>query len=266
MTETLKISVTTNGRTAEFKMTFDPTFPPDHNMRLCLERDKACEPEIVHLMARIIKPGDVVVDGGANVGYFTCLMSQWVGKSGLVYAVEPTPTNIAKLEHNLANNASRNVRVVKTALAGKVEERELHMGFDTGENSLTAHALSVGHMKLVTTTIDAVLDGQAPALIKLDIEGFEHHALQGAAVALAHDPYVVCELNDAALCRAGSSRQSLRDYMEDNGFKTWLLHADGTLPRFIPPNTEIISEKQNLMGLFATTEMVGKAWPEVQLG
>src|SRR6185312_16967062 len=113
MSENFKVSIKTEARTADFVLTFDPAYAPDRNMRLTIERDGACEPEVIHVMTRVLNDGDVAIDGGANVGFFSCLMSRLVGPSGFVFAVEPTPFNHDKIETNLANNQMRNVVVFK---------------------------------------------------------------------------------------------------------------------------------------------------------
>lgn len=266
MTENLKISIKTPQRSVDWIMTFDMNFMPDRNMRLVIERDGACEPEVVHLMTRVLREGDIAVDGGANVGFFTCLMSRLVGDTGLVYAVEPTPINQKKIEHNLANNKMANVKLVKAALGQEVGMTVLHMASDTGSNSIMPHADGIGSMAVTLTTLDHMPIGGEPRLIKLDIEGAEELALRGAVslVVGPQHPYVACELNAEALARFGSTRFGLRHLADSYGYGTWLLHTDGSLPRFVPPGTEIKSEKQNLMVLFATPSMVAEAWQEVE--
>lgn len=273
MIENLQVTVTANDRTASFILTFDSEFESDRDMRTVINRDGACEPEIVHLMHRVLQPDDVVVDGGANVGFFTCLMSQLVGKSGLVYAVEPAPANIRKLEHNLANNKVSNVRVVKSPLYSSHAEVTLHLAQHTGFNSLEASEHTVGRMKTVATTIDAMLDGQVPKLIKLDIEGAELHALMGATVSKRRTfsgtdwqcPYIVVEVNQEALKRFGHDRKTIRKFLEESGYEMWILQIDGRFPLMVPRQTELVSDRMNQMVLFSTPEHVAKAWPKLEM-
>lgn len=266
-TENLKISIKTEARSVEFVMTFDSEFMPDRHMRLLLERDGHIEPEVVHLMTRVVREGDTVIDGGANVGYFTNLLSQLVGPKGLVFAVEPTPVNIWKLERNLANNATKNVRVVKSPLYSNVEELEFFLTPDSGLNSITRIPEGLGSMRTVATTIDDILMDEKPRLIKLDVEGAEGFALQGADTALGSGcPYVVCEMNEEALKRSNWDRDRIRDFMRASGYEMFVLHPQGILPTLIPRNTRLVSKIQNLMVLFSTAENVGLAWPEAQLG
>ncbi len=265
MIENLEVSVTANDRTAKFILTFDPTFQSDNDMRTTINRDGACEPEVTHLLHRVLQTGDVVVDGGANVGFFTCLMSQLVGKSGLVFAVEPSPVNIRKLEHNLANNKTTNVRVVKSPLYSSHKDVTFYLAPHSGYNSLEPSGETVGRLRTVTTTIDAVLDGQVPKLIKLDIEGAEQAALEGAWITLPKCPYVVTEMNEEALRRFGTSRTALRRFMAGHAYETFILQSDGRFPLQVPHQTELVSKRENLMVLFSTPEHVAKAWPTLEM-
>lgn len=264
MTENLKVTLTASNRTAEFIVTIDPTFEADRNMAICLRRDGGCEPEIVHVMSRVLREGDVAIDGGANVGFFTLVMSRFVGPTGLVFAVEPTPANVKKLEHNLANNATKNVRVVKAPLYSNIQELTLHMGHDSGSNSVTRHPDAVGNMKMVSTTIDSILE-TAPRLIKLDIEGAEGRALLGARLALDAKPYVLVELNDPALRRADWSVEMVREQMLKQHYEMFAIWGDGNLPMWVPPKTEFKCKRLNTMVLFSTFDKIAEAWPEVEV-
>lgn len=266
MTENLKVTLTASNRTAEFVVTIDPTFEADRNMAICLRRDAACEPEIVHVMARVLREGDVAIDGGANVGFFTLVMSQFVGKTGLVFAVEPTPMNIKKLENNLANNGIKNVRVVKAPLYSNIQELTLHMCHDSGSNSLTRAPEAVGNMKVVSTTIDSIVPTDTDVrLIKLDVEGAENKALLGAGNTLRQDPFVLCELNEPALARSGTSVEMLRAHMQEWRYEMFAIWGDGNMPMWIPPKTEFKCKRLNTMVLFATFDRIAEAWPEVEV-
>ena len=141
----------------------------------------------------------------------------------------------------------------------------LYLSSHSGFNSLEPCGESIGRMKTVTTTIDAILDGDVPKLIKLDVEGAEGRALEGAFITLPKCPYVVAELNEAALQRFGSSRAAVRQLMAGHGYDTFVLNKDGALPHLVPQATELVCDRQNLMVLFSTQAKVAEAWPTVEL-
>ncbi|MBP9940768.1 MAG: FkbM family methyltransferase, partial [Comamonas sp.] len=67
------------------------------------------EPEVLHALRQYIQPGSVVLDIGANVGYFTAHISKLVGSAGRVHAFEPEPRNFSLLSSNVAANHLQNV-------------------------------------------------------------------------------------------------------------------------------------------------------------
>ena len=83
------------------------------------------EPAISKYMREAIRPGAVVADIGANIGYYTLLMSRAVGPAGRVYAAEPSPEIRARLEDSLARNAIANVTVIPFGISDRSERRSL---------------------------------------------------------------------------------------------------------------------------------------------
>src|ERR1700722_2471622 len=89
-------------RLISFKMDLDMGFPAD---RWIINADMhriAYEPDVSNFLFRVLKEGDIAIDVGANVGYFTCLMAAIVGPTGKVYSFEPGLNNLPKLDKNLA--------------------------------------------------------------------------------------------------------------------------------------------------------------------
>ena len=70
-----------------------------------------------------IKKGDVVIDCGANIGYYSLLFSKLVGDSGKVFAFEPDPTNFSLLQKNLKENNIKNVIALNLAVSDKNEKK-----------------------------------------------------------------------------------------------------------------------------------------------
>jgi FkbM family methyltransferase len=77
------------------------------------------EPPETDWFLRIVKPGDTIVDAGANIGYYTVIGSRLVGDKGKVYAFEPDPTNFALLEKNVRLNGLTNVVPEQKALSNR---------------------------------------------------------------------------------------------------------------------------------------------------
>src|SRR5215831_19717323 len=98
-----------NGRQFSFKMTFDPNNACDKDLVASFNVHGICEPEVVCAMEKIVHPGDTVIDGGANIGFFTVYLSHLVGPTGKVFSIEPGQNNLWKLEENIRLNKLTNV-------------------------------------------------------------------------------------------------------------------------------------------------------------
>ncbi len=258
------IGLTIGERRIAFKMDLEGDNICDLSTVYCLNHQGACEPEVCHLMARAIRPGDTVADIGANVGWFTMFMSQLVGPTGAVTAFEPCPQNVEKLKANLKLN-SMEPRIVTAPLWSSVADVTLWMSNDGGLASLGRSPGALGRLQQRSTTLAAEYD-TLPRFIKIDAEGSEYRILMGAKhLNPAVTRYVVCELNEEALGRMGSSSKLVREYMAKRGYDMFLLSVDGHLPALVPSGTELRTTASNLNVLFSTVYWVAEAWPVIEV-
>ncbi len=130
------------------------------------------------------RPGSVVVDAGANVGLFTLKASEWVGESGQVIAIEPLGHNCQILRRNLARNSVHNVTVVQKAISDS-------------SNKIKLNGAPVSSVTL--DDLQEELGIGFPEAIKIDIEGFELRALQGARETIAHAKKLAFETHSKTL-------------------------------------------------------------------
>ena len=263
MTNTIHVDMTIAGRRIEFYMHYDPSFVQDANMAACLRLNGCCEPEVVHLFRRVLRPGDFAIDGGTSVGFMTMVMSRLVGDQGHVEAFEPSTINFKKVRANVELNKVENVTVVNRALWSEEMSLTLYQGIDSGFSSLTPFSESLSHIPVNGLTLDKWCGSydQAPRLLKLDIEGAELHALIGAGDMLTRGiGFVVCEMNLPALERFGTSQMDLRDYMAGKGYSTFMLQENGDRPTLVDREQIIVPGRANLNVLFSTVERVHAAW------
>jgi FkbM family methyltransferase len=267
MAETLHVDMTIANKRILFDLTFDPNFVADVNTRDFLNHNGACEPEVVHLMRRVLREGDLAIDGGANIGFMTMIMSRLVGEKGRVEAFEPSTINYKKLMANLTLNSAENVFVVNSPLWS--ENRvlvSLHQGVDSGSSSLMSFNGALNTLPCRSLTLDSWFEmyDQTPRFLKLDIEGAEWHALIGAQVLLERGiDFISCELNQEALDRFGTTQMDLRDFMREQGYDTFLLHEDGSRPLFVGYDQEIIGLPANGNILFSKEALVREVWEQV---
>lgn len=242
-------------------------FVSDANLGWILERGLP-EPEVLNAMVQIIKPGDTVIDAGANIGFFSVIMSKLVGSTGHVIAVEPDRRNLAKLRKNLDINNCHNALITGSPLTAKPGERKFYLHGENGTSTLYDGLQNNGGLvevqTLKTTTLTEIIGKQRPKLIKLDVEGAELEAMRGCGVKI---PFVICEANEEALSRAGASVHDLRFHMENVvGYNTFLLSENGSMPAMLSSAfvQKLVTTRPNTNIMFARFEEVIRAWPEVK--
>src|SRR4051812_22615383 len=150
------------------------------------------EPKVVAALRRVVRPGHVCADLGANVGYFSLLMAQLAGHEGRVVAFEPRDDMAAYFERNLAINDDARLRVELRRAAvsdGASATAELHSGAPGSEmRSTTLGAFAEREaaagrrvISVPAVALDACFGpGEPLDVVKMDIEGAEGVALAGA--------------------------------------------------------------------------------------
>jgi FkbM family methyltransferase len=136
------------------------------------------EPEMQRLFVKVVKPGGVFYDIGANVGFYSLLASQLVG-TGKVFAFEPSPENIRYMRRHLDINRCDNVEILDLAIC----DREGYAYFAEDRTGSMGRLEGRGELQVRTSTLDALLRAQnipPPDYLKMDIEGAEFQALRGA--------------------------------------------------------------------------------------
>lgn len=139
------------------------------------------EPETTEYMKQNIKSGDVVVDVGANVGYFTLIMAKLVGPNGTVYAFEPNEELCAILRWNVLSNGYRDrVNIFPYAVTDFIGKAKFFLNLGHGQSSLQPRKGTTSIVEAQTTTLDAILPfGNDIRLVKIDVEGGEVGVLRG---------------------------------------------------------------------------------------
>ncbi|HEX4311210.1 MAG TPA: FkbM family methyltransferase [Acidobacteriaceae bacterium] len=172
---------------------------------------------VLHVMT----PQDLFVDVGANVGSYTVLACAVSGARG--YCFEPVPATYRRLLDNLAiNNLASRVKAMNIGLAS--EDGELNF---TDSENCTNHVIVAGEsransIRVPVHSLDSILGGESPSLIKIDVEGFEQAVLDGAEAVLANPLLhsVLMEFNGSGN-RYGFDEESILRKMENYGFSTY---------------------------------------------
>lgn len=174
-------------------------------------------------LLHFLRPNDLFCDVGANVGEYTVLASAAVGARSMSF--EPVRSTYAELLKNVAINQ----------IAARVDARCMAVGSAAGRLTLTGDqdtqnhvvasndgALPAGTVTVATDTLDNVLAGSVPQLLKVDVEGWEHEVFAGAAAVL-HDPNlfaIIVELNQSGK-RYGFDDDVIHQTLLDQDFATY---------------------------------------------
>jgi FkbM family methyltransferase len=162
---------------------------------------KTDEPEFGQL-EQWIRPGDTVIDVGANVGHYTVRLARIVGSTGRVIAFEPVPHTFAMLVENLESAALGHVTFVNAAAT----REPARLKFDVpqwewgGLNYYQSRVSDAGTTEVVGLPVDAVLPPGKVTFVKVDVEGHELACLHGCRRLLERDhPMLMVEGDETAV-------------------------------------------------------------------
>ena len=145
------------------------------------------------LFESLVEPGAIIVDIGANIGYYTLLAARRAGNSGLVYAFEPEPGNYGLLIKNIRMNSYQNVVAIQKALSNSAGTTQLFTDtINFGNPSFAERNVlkSGGSVNVETIDLDGFLAGQrclSVDLLKVDAQGAEGLIFDGATRVLEQD-------------------------------------------------------------------------------
>jgi len=180
------------------------------------------EPIETALSQALIRPGDRVLDIGANMGYYTALFANWVGPSGIVNAIEPDPDNFALLDANTQDfQKTERVRLHALALSEAAGTAKLFRSKDNvGMHRLYDSICCDGSSMEVTVCRGDDLALAPLDFIKIDIEGYEAFALRGLSNTLDDSPNVkiLCEFSPLSMMEAGVQPIKWLEWIADHGF------------------------------------------------
>jgi FkbM family methyltransferase len=194
------------------------------------------ESELTSIVSGLVKPGDVCVDVGANFGWYTTLLAKLVAPGGRVIAVEPSSRVASVLRSNVTlNNFDQSVQVVNAAAGGSAGSVSLSTESDT-ESALAFVTTDGSGESVSMVTIDSLVDGAEPSLVKIDVEGYEAHVLAGMVGLLTgpNPPMILVEMNAEALERAGSSRDEILHLLNSNKFRLFNTDRHGLHETTVP--------------------------------
>ena len=186
------------------------------------------EPQETQIAARILRAGMMVVDVGANWGYFSLAAAHWVGHAGRVISFEPEPRLFAILQANVARNALGQVSLRRLAVAAAAGRVTLDPFDEHAGNWGVSQIGGTGTFACEAVPLDDQLDAERAAtvdLLKIDVEGSEDDVLKGMARGLASHRYryILLECHPDSLQMRGSSVRACVDLLLAAGYRAWAI-------------------------------------------
>lgn len=181
-------------------------------------------------LRRTLSLGDVAVDVGANIGIYTQLLSRWVGPTGLVHSFEPSPENFGRLQ--FATRKLANVRLSQSAVGESSRRTALYVSdkLNVDHRVYPPEGDSRPTVPIEMIALDDYFKtGERVDLIKMDIQGYELHALRGASRVLADNPTIklLFEFWPYGLKQAGSNWAELIGVLKENGKLVQQVSSEG---------------------------------------
>lgn len=178
------------------------------------------------LFRDLIKEGMVILDIGANIGYYSLIAAKLAGDKGVVYAFEPAPDNFAFLVKNIEVNGLSNVVPVQKAVSNKAGTDRLFLSSDPAWHGMYKHNQGESIEVQVTSVDEFTENISCPInLIKIDVEGLEMRVLEGMMETIKRNPAlkIITEFSPDALQKSGSSPVGFLEKLADLGFTVHII-------------------------------------------
>jgi len=182
------------------------------------------EPLETEIVKKEVKKGDVALDIGANIGYYTLILARLVGDDGKVFAYEPDPSNFALLKKNVEANGYKNVVLVQKAVSNKTGPARLYLSpetpadhriFDSGDGRQSV-AIETVRLDDYFKNYNGKID-----FIKMDAQGSEGGIIQGMPNLFKknHNVKIAMEFSPGALQKSGTAPEDCLNLLTGLGFK-----------------------------------------------
>ena len=232
----------------------------DKKDSLRLSIKKTHEPFETALFNKEVRPGDIVLDIGAHIGYFTLRFAKKVGNTGKVFAFEPDPESFAILKKNVELNGYKNVILVNKAVSDRNARLKLYLSeYSTSDNRLYESEDTRNSVEVDTIRMDDYFTNkqQKVDFIKMDIQGSEANALRGMPDILKNNKLKLStEFWPIGLKQCGSDAEEYLNVLVSYGFKLYKIDKENKIDLLNIP--EILTTYTLKKGNFTTIYCVKK--------
>lgn len=229
--------------------------PRDENGRHVLIHGFDPRERLTRHFIRLLRPGDCVLDVGANMGYYTLTAANLVGPEGCVHAFEPAPAVLPWLRANVSLNPKATIRIHPVAVTDHRGEQAFYSAAPTctGYSSLRDLGSAASAVNSVECLdLDSLMPSLSPVrLVKIDVEGAELGVLRGASRLFHRDhPFIITEMDDTFLRQCGDSAAEMCAHLRAAGYDLHQIVEKGRLR----PVEDIPTQRCNLLASPRTPE------------
>jgi FkbM family methyltransferase len=187
------------------------------------------------LFKKMVQDGMVVVDIGANIGYYTLIAARLVGNEGIVYAFEPEPSSYELLCKNIQANGYTNIIPIEKAVSKTNGKTRLYVNLaitnisSFARDNVLIHTETPDCLEVETITLDDFFRGQVGDdgidFMRIDVEGAEELVVDGAERVLRNNSLkILMEFMPDLLRNAGTDPLELLYKLQNCGFAIKLLN------------------------------------------
>jgi FkbM family methyltransferase len=196
------------------------------------------EPNLTGWLNRRLKPGQLFIDVGANIGYYSLLAARLVGSAGKVVAIEALPQTFQRLQGNLDRNHAQNVRAVNSAAWDKQTSLKIFVRQEgpSGATTLISAWADRWNLRQQVEIIAAPLamtltaaEIESARIIKIDVEGAEWHVITEMTSWLARtaaDLEITLEVSSSMMNSQGKSFDDVLSLFSGFGFQAYRVEND----------------------------------------
>jgi len=186
---------------------------------------------------QLLRPGAVLLDVGANVGYYTALGMRALGPAGKVIALEPDPESFSFLQQTVQANSGAPVLCINKAAGRESGTGTLFTSTENrGDNRMYSNQLADSSCAVEIVSIDellAELGVRQVDIVKIDVQGFEHYVLAGMrhTFAASRDVAMMMEFWPSGISAARSDPGAVLEMLEAQAFRLFEILPSGAVQR-----------------------------------
>jgi FkbM family methyltransferase len=236
-------------------------YDPREHIGSSVARTGVYELTVTELIFRLLDPGEVALDVGANIGYMTAAMAFAAGPEGTIHAFEPHPLLYGALESNVGrwrhDPRLATVLTHAAAVSRSAGRASLTVPGDfasnRGTSSLEGSELAATDERILVPTValDEILPDATVGLMKVDVEGHEIGVLDGASRLIESG-----RLRDVLFEEARPLPTPVTERLLASGYSVFALSERLRGPRIGPPGIDVGSAQWQAPTYLATQDPV----------